>query len=103
MVVDGEVNRDAAWYYPTTKDEAKHVERYVAFWNGVAVEHDDPRSLPSYLAIEQVQLCALGRLTTLNSLQYLPFVAPERASTNSVASSLAFGRCRISLPPPDAC
>jgi uncharacterized protein (DUF427 family) len=38
VVVDGEVNRDAAWYYPTTKDEAKHVERYIAFWNGVAVE-----------------------------------------------------------------
>ena len=39
VVVDGEVNRDAAWYYPTTKGDAKHVERYVAFWNGVSVEH----------------------------------------------------------------
>jgi uncharacterized protein (DUF427 family) len=38
VMVDGEVNRDAAWYYPSTKDEAKHVEGYVAFWHGVTVE-----------------------------------------------------------------
>jgi uncharacterized protein (DUF427 family) len=35
--VDGETNRDAAWYYPQTKDAAKHVEGYVAFWKGVKV------------------------------------------------------------------
>lgn len=38
VVVDGQVNRDAAWYYPSTKDEAKHVEGWVAFWRGVTVE-----------------------------------------------------------------
>ena len=38
LEVEGETNPDAAWYYPTTKDAAKHVEGYVAFWNGVAVE-----------------------------------------------------------------
>jgi uncharacterized protein (DUF427 family) len=38
VTVDGEVNRDAAWYYPTTKDAAKHVEGWVAFWHGVSVE-----------------------------------------------------------------
>ena len=38
VVVDGEINRDAAWYYPTTLDAAKHVEGYVAFWRGVTVE-----------------------------------------------------------------
>lgn len=38
VVVGGEVNRDAAWYYPETLDAAKNVEGYVAFWNGVAVE-----------------------------------------------------------------
>jgi uncharacterized protein (DUF427 family) len=38
VVVEGQTNRNAAWYYPTTKDEAKSVEGYVAFWNGVAVE-----------------------------------------------------------------
>lgn len=39
VVVDGEVNRDAAWYYPTTKDEARHVEGCVAFRYGVTVEN----------------------------------------------------------------
>ncbi len=39
VVVDGAVNRDAAWFYPETLDEAKHVEGYVAFWRGVTVEH----------------------------------------------------------------
>lgn len=38
VVVDGEVNPNAAWYYPSTKDAAKHVEGYVAFWKGVTVE-----------------------------------------------------------------
>lgn len=38
VVVGGEVNRDAAWYYPEAKDEAKHIEGRVAFWRGVRVE-----------------------------------------------------------------
>ena len=37
LEVDGETNRDAAWYYPQTKDAAKHIEGYVAFWKGVKV------------------------------------------------------------------
>lgn len=36
--VDGQVNKDAAWYYPTTKDAAKNIEGYIAFWRGVTVE-----------------------------------------------------------------
>ena len=39
VVVAGEVNPDAAWYYPTARDEAKHVEGYIAFRHGVSVEH----------------------------------------------------------------
>ena len=35
--VDGEINRDAAWYYPQTKKAAKNIEGKVAFWNGVEV------------------------------------------------------------------
>lgn len=35
--VDGEENKDAAWYYPQTKDAAKEIENYVAFWKGVKV------------------------------------------------------------------
>ena len=37
VVVDGEINGDAAWYYPETKDAAKEIEGYVAFWKGVEV------------------------------------------------------------------
>ena len=36
--VDGEVNKDAAWYYPDAKEKAKNIEGYVAFWRGVEVE-----------------------------------------------------------------
>ena len=36
--VDGQVNKDAAWYYPTAKDRAKNIEGYIAFWKGVKVE-----------------------------------------------------------------
>ena len=37
VVVNGEVNKDAAWFYPETKDAAKNIENYVAFWRGVEV------------------------------------------------------------------
>jgi uncharacterized protein (DUF427 family) len=38
IVVDGQVNKDAAWYYPDTKDAAKNIKGYIAFWRGVKVE-----------------------------------------------------------------
>ncbi|MGL4374898.1 MAG: DUF427 domain-containing protein [Microcoleaceae cyanobacterium] len=38
IVVNGEVNKDAAWYYPSAKDGAKKIEGYIAFWKGVKVE-----------------------------------------------------------------
>ena len=37
LEVDGETNRDAAWYYPETEDAAKEIEGRVAFWHGVEV------------------------------------------------------------------
>jgi len=36
--VNGQVNKDAAWYYPQTKDPAQKIQGYVAFWRGVKVE-----------------------------------------------------------------
>ena len=36
--VEGQVNKDAAWYYPQAKDAAKNIEGYIAFWRGVKVE-----------------------------------------------------------------
>lgn len=36
--VDGRVNRSAAWYYPDPSPAARHIQDYVAFWNGVRVE-----------------------------------------------------------------
>ncbi|BAC89908.1 DUF427 domain-containing protein [Gloeobacter violaceus] len=38
VVVDSKVNKDAAWYYPTPKDAAKHITGYIAFWKGTRVE-----------------------------------------------------------------
>ena len=38
VVVNGEVNRDAAWYYPDPKPAAANVKDHVAFWRGVVVE-----------------------------------------------------------------
>ena len=38
VVVDDQVNADAAWYYPSAKDAAKEIEGRVAFWKGVVVE-----------------------------------------------------------------
>lgn len=37
IAVNGDTNKDAAWYYPEAKDDAKNIEGYVAFWKGVEV------------------------------------------------------------------
>ena len=38
VVVNGEINSDAAWYYPSPKDAAAEIRGYIAFWKGVAIE-----------------------------------------------------------------
>ena len=38
IMVNGQVNRDAAWYYPAPKAAAQNIAGYVAFWRGVQVE-----------------------------------------------------------------
>ena len=37
VVVDGDVNANAAWYYPTPKKAASEIKDRVAFWRGVEV------------------------------------------------------------------
>ncbi|HXG87828.1 MAG TPA: DUF427 domain-containing protein [Vicinamibacterales bacterium] len=37
VVVGGQTNSAAAWFYPTPKDEAKNIAGRVAFWKGVTV------------------------------------------------------------------
>ena len=36
--VDGDVNKDAAWYYPDPSNMASRIKDHVAFWHGVTVE-----------------------------------------------------------------
>ena len=38
VVVDGEVNKDAAWFYPSPKPAAANIKDHIAFWHGVNVE-----------------------------------------------------------------
>jgi uncharacterized protein (DUF427 family) len=38
IVIDGQDNQDAAWYYPDPKPIARKIKGYVAFWRGVEVE-----------------------------------------------------------------
>ena len=37
LEVNGETNKDAAWFYPETSELAKHFKGYVAFWKGIEV------------------------------------------------------------------
>ena len=37
VVVDDDVNHNAAWYYPSASQAAKKIEGYIAFWHGVRV------------------------------------------------------------------
>ncbi|MDP2761106.1 MAG: DUF427 domain-containing protein [Sideroxyarcus sp.] len=38
VAVGGEVNEDAAWYYPQPSPMAARIKDYVAFWRGVKIE-----------------------------------------------------------------
>lgn len=37
LVVDGNINPDAAWYYPAPKPAASDIAGYIAFWKGVEI------------------------------------------------------------------
>lgn len=37
VVVNGEINAGAAWYYPEPKSAAAEIANHVAFWKGVKV------------------------------------------------------------------
>ncbi len=38
LLVNGEMNTDAAWYYPEPKNDADAIKDRVAFWKGVRIE-----------------------------------------------------------------
>ena len=37
IVIDGDKNEDAAWFYPEPKDAATEIKDSVAFWKGVEI------------------------------------------------------------------
>ena len=39
LVVNEDVNKEAAWTYVNPKDQAKKIKNYVAFWKGVKIVH----------------------------------------------------------------
>ena len=36
--INGDVNENAAWYYPEPKPAASEIKDYVAFWKGVEIK-----------------------------------------------------------------
>lgn len=38
VVIEGNINKDAAWYYPDPKPAARNIAGYIAFWKGVKIE-----------------------------------------------------------------
>lgn len=38
VVVDGDENQDAAWFYPDPKPACAGIKDHIAFWRGVRVE-----------------------------------------------------------------
>jgi uncharacterized protein (DUF427 family) len=38
IVVNGQENEDAAWYYPAPLPAAKNIAGFVAFWKGVEIQ-----------------------------------------------------------------
>lgn len=39
ITVNGQINFDAAWSYPSPVDKAKNIANYIAFWKGVEFEN----------------------------------------------------------------
>ena len=37
LLVNGELNADAVWYYPEPKEAAHNIKGHMAFWKGVRV------------------------------------------------------------------
>ena len=37
IIVDGKINKDAAWFYPSPKPAAGRIQDFIAFWKGVQV------------------------------------------------------------------
>ena len=37
LLVDGQENPDAAWYYPDPKPAARNIKHRIAFWRGVEI------------------------------------------------------------------
>ena len=37
LVINGVINKDAAWYYPNSSGLAAKIKNYIAFWQGVEV------------------------------------------------------------------
>lgn len=46
VVVDGKVNRNAAWHYQRPSAAAANIADYVAFWRGVRVERSGTEATP---------------------------------------------------------
>jgi uncharacterized protein (DUF427 family) len=38
VVVDDQINENAAWYYPSPNPAAANIKDHVAFWHGIRVE-----------------------------------------------------------------
>jgi len=38
IVINGDVNKDAAWFYPDPKPAAIKIKKYIAFWKGVEIK-----------------------------------------------------------------
>ncbi len=49
VAVGGEVNPDAAWYYPKPSPLACKIKNHVAFWNGVRIEGEPEGGRPGLL------------------------------------------------------
>jgi thioredoxin len=69
--VDGQLNRDAAWFYPTPSSEATTIEGRVAFWHGVQVDDAGP-SAPRRSLLDRLR-------RRPNGAEQMPVGAPTAA------------------------
>ena len=77
VVVDGAVNKDAAWYYPEPMNAAAKITNFVAFWRGVKVESESSAGSGEDVELDADLLAPVTRMRQ-------PHDAPERSDRDAM-------------------
>lgn len=95
VTANGEVNPDAAWYYPHPSPLARRIKNHVAFWNGVTIEGEPETGSPE-LRTPRGGLAGQQHVATRRQ-NMKPTVAEDLAPTRRSTANSALPMWRIGI------